>query len=132
MRAEALLKRAVLTADKLRDPKTLCANFADALSSLATVYSYLDDQANAQKAYDRVLAHEEEFLGPDHPRLTAALSGLGLLLIAQGKAKKARTLLERALKIDEKTFGAHHVEVATSLGMLAATGMCRHCCAAWR
>jgi tetratricopeptide (TPR) repeat protein len=63
----------------------------------------------------------EHVLGPEHPRVAAALSNLALIENARGDFDKAERLLKRALKINEKALGPDHPTLALSLDNLATT-----------
>ncbi len=69
--------------------------------------------------YERALAISEKALGPGHPNVATALSGLAALYRAQGAYERAGPLCERALAIWEKALGPDHPDVALSLNNLA-------------
>jgi len=57
-------------------------------------------------------------LGKEHPDWVNSLDNLADNYFSQGKYKQAEPLFKQALAIDEKTFGAHHLQVAHSLSNL--------------
>jgi diguanylate cyclase (GGDEF)-like protein len=61
----------------------------------------------------------ERLRGVDHPDVATILSTLAMALRATGRADRARPLVERALHLDQATYGANHPEVAQTLSKLA-------------
>ena len=70
--------------------------------------------------YRQALAAQEKQFGPDHPNVARSASDLGLYLRNIGDREAAVEHLARALKIDEKTFGASDPLVAQDLENLAS------------
>ena len=61
-------------------------------------------------------------LGPDHPDVATSLNNLALLYCYQDQYAQAEPLYQRALKINENTYGAEHPDdprIALSLANLA-------------
>jgi tetratricopeptide (TPR) repeat protein len=79
----------------------------------------MGERAQARGLYERALTILEKNLGPDHPRLAAAMMNLAVLDFEMGDLRAARPLFARALAIREKTYGPKHVAVANSLNSLA-------------
>jgi CHAT domain-containing protein len=61
----------------------------------------------------------EKALGPDHPRLAAALNNLAKVYQAQERYADAEPLIKRALAIGEKALGPSHPRFANVLNHLA-------------
>ena len=61
----------------------------------------------------------ETKLGPDHFDVALVLNNLASFLYMTNRATEAEPLMRRALSIYEKSFGAEHPEVASSLSNLA-------------
>ncbi len=76
---------------------------------------------NYARAEDRMQAalRVAESFEPDDPRLAETLKGLGLVYFERNKLEAAEPLLERALRIDERTLGAAHPRFGASLNALA-------------
>jgi tetratricopeptide (TPR) repeat protein len=119
-RAKGLLKRAVAIGELHVVPNRLPDQLCFALSSLCGVYNNLRDYELAQDMAERQLALYEQFLGPHHPNVAAALLNVGISLKGQGKLSEAQSILERALAIRERVHGPHHPEVATCLNNLGS------------
>jgi len=58
-------------------------------------------------------------LSPEHPEIAITLVNLGLLLNRQGNYAEALPLLERAVVLNKKAYGANHPMVATCIDALA-------------
>ena len=102
--------------------KTLGSNHpyvAESLSSLAFLYSEMDDYVRARPLYERALSIYEEKYGPDHSNVATCLNNIALLTKEIGDHAGARPLYERALAIREKALGPEHPGVAQSLNNLA-------------
>ena len=59
-------------------------------------------------------------MGENHPNLAFGLNNLALLHYDRGTYVKAEELLRRALAIEEKTYGADHPELISTLENYAA------------
>ncbi len=114
-RAKGLLKRAVAIGELHVMPDQHPARLCMALNALCQVYSHLQDYELAQDKAERQLALNEQFLGPHHPDVAAALLNVAFSLKGQGKLREAQPMHERALTIAERVHGPHHPEVATCL-----------------
>ena len=69
--------------------------------------------------FERALAAQEKFLGPNHPEVGAAAANLADVLSRSGEDDLARRHYERALYIWEQSLGVKHPKVATGLVNLA-------------
>jgi CHAT domain-containing protein/Tfp pilus assembly protein PilF len=85
---------------------------AEALNSLAILYSILGDDDRSEASFQRALSIREKALGPEHPALAQVLNNLGLIAQTRGDYARAESLLKRALDISEKTLGSEHPDVA--------------------
>jgi CHAT domain-containing protein/Tfp pilus assembly protein PilF len=93
--------------------------YANALGSLANVYSRQGQYAEAEVHLKRALAIKEARLGRDHAELAGTLNNLAIALRLQGKYAEAADLLKRALSIVEAKFGRNHPGMAIVLNSLA-------------
>jgi len=75
--------------------------------------------AQAIALAQRVLAIDEQALGPEHPGTATALNNLAALYKATGAYAKVEPLYQRALAINEKVLGSEHPDTAVSLNNLA-------------
>src|SRR5262245_1664583 len=96
-----------------------------ALQQARKSYKKAIDLRNAGK-YDEALPYfegaleiRERILGPDHPDVSQAITGLATIHNFKGEYSKAETLCQRALAIREKSLGPEHPDVAQSLNILA-------------
>jgi tetratricopeptide (TPR) repeat protein len=119
-RAKGLLKRAVAIAELHVVPDQYPDQLCSALNYLCGVYNRLQDHELAQDMAERQLALYEQFLGPHHPNVAAALGNVAASLKGQGKLSEAQSMYERALAIRERVHGPHHPEVATCLNNLGS------------
>jgi CHAT domain-containing protein/tetratricopeptide (TPR) repeat protein len=71
----------------------------------------------------QALRLKEAGLEPLDPGIATTLHELGYVLRFQRRAREARPLVERALAIRERAFGAESIEAATTLQLLAMTDM---------
>lgn len=64
------------------------------------------DQINKQRIqfYERMIAIDINTLGPQHPSVARDLTGLAYLYLSQNRNDEAKVLLQRALKIYEKSY----------------------------
>jgi tetratricopeptide (TPR) repeat protein len=86
----------------------------------------LDKEAKHQQAIDkwkRVLAIQENKLGPNHSYVASSLNNIALLYQKQQKNRKAELLMRRSLKIDEKELKPDDLSLGTSFHNLA--GICK-------
>src|SRR6266511_4132272 len=96
-----------------------------ALQEARKLYKKAIDLRNSGR-YDEALPHferaleiRERRLGPDHPDVSQAISGLATLHYYKGEYSKAEPLYQRALAIRKKSLGPEHPDVAQSLHNLA-------------
>ena len=114
-RAKGLLKRAVAIAELHVVPDRFSDKLCTALHLLCIVYMRLEDYQLAQPIAERVLALDEQFLGPHHHNTAVSLDNVASCLKSQDKLKGALPLYERALAIAERVYGPNHPAVATAL-----------------
>jgi tetratricopeptide (TPR) repeat protein len=119
-RAKKVLIRAVAIAELHVVPDQHPDKLLGALHYLCCVYLRVGEYGRAQPIAERQLALDEQFKGPDHPEVGAALSNVAACLQGQGKLSEALTMYERVLAIDERVHGPNHTEVAASLINLGA------------
>jgi tetratricopeptide (TPR) repeat protein len=90
---------------------------------LGMSYKSLLKTDQATKAFKEAIAQREKLSGPEHPSLVGFLTELANIhLRLQNRPAEAVPLLERALAINEKTFGKESVEAANAL---ASLGNCK-------
>lgn len=92
---------------------------ASQLAGLARSYRARRNYGEAKRLFKRVLALQEDLLGPMHPDVAESLNCLGLCYRAQGKREKAKPLFERALTIRDSALDPQDPRIATSLNNLA-------------
>jgi tetratricopeptide (TPR) repeat protein len=63
------------------------------------------DRPGAASLLAEALTIRESAVGPDHPVVAEVLTAQGVLLIEQGETKRARDVLQRALRIRERRLG---------------------------
>src|SRR5262249_57812208 len=96
-----------------------------ALQEARKLYKKASDLRNSGKydealpQFERALEIREKRLGPDHPDVSQAISGLATLHYYKGEDSKAEPLYQRALAIKEKSLGPEHPDVAQSLHKIA-------------
>jgi hypothetical protein len=69
---------------------------------------------------ERLLADQEQVLGPDHPNTLVAREELGLAYQAAGRTDEAITLHEQNLAARERVLGPDHPDTLNPRGSLAA------------
>jgi CHAT domain-containing protein/Tfp pilus assembly protein PilF len=94
-------------------------DLADALNSLAKLYSNKGKYGEAEPLFQRALAIREKALGPEHPQVAAVLNNLGILYEETGDYAKAVEIYKRSLAIGEKALGPDHPDIADTLNYLA-------------
>jgi tetratricopeptide (TPR) repeat protein len=114
-RAKKVLIRAVAIAELHVVPDQYPDKFLVALHVLCGVYLDLEEYGRAQPIAERQLALQEQFKGPHHPQVGAALSNVALCLKGRGKLSEALSLFERVLAIAERVHGPNHTQVAAAL-----------------
>jgi tetratricopeptide (TPR) repeat protein len=92
---------------------------ADALNTLALLYSRKGEYTKAEPLYQRALAIRERALGPEDLLVGDSLNSLAVLYRLKGDYEKAEQIHQRALNIREKALGPEHPDVAQSLNSLA-------------
>ncbi|HYO72481.1 MAG TPA: serine/threonine-protein kinase [Archangium sp.] len=91
---------------------------ADSLNDQAIAFQEMGRYEEARTAYERVLELRRKVLGPEHPKVIAALNNLGVALGALGKYEEARAVYEQALDLRRKTLGPDNPLVANSYSNL--------------
>jgi serine/threonine protein kinase/tetratricopeptide (TPR) repeat protein len=92
------------------------ARVADTLVVLGSVSG---TGAPAEQAYNESLAIQKQVLGPEHPRVAVTLVYLARKMEDRGEfGQQPEDLLLEALRINRKTFGETHGEVARNLERL--------------
>jgi tetratricopeptide (TPR) repeat protein len=114
-RAKKVLIRAVAIAELHVVPEKYPNTFLSALHYLCCVYLRLEEYVRAQPIAERQLALVEQFKGPHHPQVGAALNNVAACLKGQGKLSEALSMYERVLAITERVHGSNHTDVATTL-----------------
>jgi serine/threonine protein kinase/Tfp pilus assembly protein PilF len=121
--AEALLRRGLATARRLRSGTEPSPNEADILSNLALLLQERNELGEAEDLTREILSNDRRTLGPEHVNVAIDLNNLGLLLIRRGRFAESEPLLREAVGILEK---ANHAGLALALGnlgeALTATG----------
>lgn len=79
-------------------------------------FSLFDTEPYLKKA----LAIDEDYYGPDHPKVARDLANIGDLFRTWGRYKEAEPYLLRAIAIDEKARGVDHPRVGLMINNLAA------------
>lgn len=74
---------------------------ADLLQNMAVYYREQGREKEALACYLESLAIREKNLGPDHPDVAQSLTAIGNIELAMGRPERARSRLERALRIVE-------------------------------
>jgi len=82
------------------------------LNSLVEIYLAQSKYSEAEFIIKRVLAIDEQLLGPDHPNVGASLNNLAENYRNQNKYKEAETSYKQALAIFEKLLGSDDPLVA--------------------
>lgn len=81
--AAALIEAKKFEADVKAQFGTDHANYAIALSNMAAVYRYQNENVEAQELFQRALAIYEKTLGREHPNVTLTLGGLARIPVAR-------------------------------------------------
>ena len=81
----------------------------------------LDSAAQAILIGERLVADQEQALGPDHPDTLASRNNLASAYRAAGRTAEAITLHEQTLAARERILGPDHPDTLTSRNNLAAT-----------
>jgi CHAT domain-containing protein/Tfp pilus assembly protein PilF len=97
-RAKPLLKRALALAEDVEGGPDR-SDTADAIHSLATLYSDTGAHLDAMRLYQRAVAIYEKKLGAEHPRTGQALKSLAVAHWARSERQRALSLLERVQRI---------------------------------
>jgi tetratricopeptide (TPR) repeat protein len=106
-RAERLFGFALRIAERMLGPNDHIVGAV--LSDLGMVHKYQGRLDEAERAYRRA-----------HAVFLAARGEVAVELHGLGKRDEAETLLRRALAVFERTYGAHHYEIAVTMHDLAA------------
>lgn len=86
---------------------------------LARFLTITNRVADAESLLRRALAIDEQFFGPQHPKVADHLRSLAQLLTPTNRVAEAEPLIRRALAIDELFFGPRHPTIAADLKFLA-------------
>jgi tetratricopeptide (TPR) repeat protein len=89
--------------------------FAIGLTNLANLYLAQRKYAKAWPLIERLIAVQEEALGPNHPELEATLQTLAGLHTDHGDYAGAESFYQRLLEIQGKTRGPEHLDYAAAL-----------------
>ncbi|MEX2218523.1 MAG: tetratricopeptide repeat protein [Phycisphaerales bacterium] len=93
---------------------------ANSLNSLAVLYYYQDEFAQAEPLFKRVIAIYEKAYGPDHPDLLSFRGNLAALYRSQGRLDKSVPLFEEVLKAQEVKLGRQHPNTLRNVAQLGA------------
>ena len=86
-----------------------------ALKNAADFHLLRKDYSEAEKLFRRVLAVQEDKLGPPHPDVARTLYNLGVCAYKAGRRKEAEDLFRRSLAIRQDKLGVDHPDVASTL-----------------
>jgi CHAT domain-containing protein/tetratricopeptide (TPR) repeat protein len=114
--ARTLAERAVAIRDKQPGPRT---NGARSLRNLGKVLERSGDPKAARQVLEKVLAIQEQELGPQHTDVARALIDLGNLFVNTGKDASAAPLYQRALAIQQQAPGPQDAAMSRTLHNLA-------------
>ena len=95
------------------------ADFARALSNLATVHRARGNYVEAERLLTRGLPLLERSVGAEHLWVSGVLNNLAELYQAQGRYADAEPIVKRALLIREQALPTNHPDIATSVNSLA-------------
>ena len=109
--ALALLEQARALA--LEHGRTLTA--ANVLGEMAITQNELGDYEGAATTARLAMEEREALLGPGHPQVAKDAHNLGAILTRLRRPEEARPFLLKGLEKRIETFGADHVDVASSL-----------------
>ena len=118
--AEDLYRLAVDLQEKSLTPQT--ARNARVLSFMFPLQNFLRDQgrlSEIEPIYQRALATQEQYLGPDDYSIGDTLHMLASVYREEGKFDAALPLCQRALEINEKYYGENDRHVAVILNEFA-------------
>ena len=123
--AEALYRRALAAARRLRAGTEPGPEETDILSNLALLLQERNELGEAEKLMREILSNDRRALGPRHVNLAIDLNNLGMLLVRRGRFAESEPFLQEAVGIFEK---ADHAGLAPALGNLgeALTGSGRY------
>jgi tetratricopeptide (TPR) repeat protein len=79
------------------------------------------ENAQAMASFQRALELWEKALGPEHPTLSDAHTGMGIVLNAQGRYDEALVHYQRALEVYRRAYGPEHPLCAIHLNNMATT-----------
>ena len=114
-KAETAYQRALLINESLgKKSEEISTN----LQNLGKLYCDLGTPAKAEALIQRAILILENVFGPDHPRVTSALSLLAEVYCKEGDYTKAKQLCQRAVSIAESTLDQWHPVLAIHLGNL--------------
>ncbi len=86
---------------------------------LAEIYRHQRKYDQSVDAYQRVIAAQEKYYGPDDPQIALTLKSFISMYCSKSDYARAEPLSRRVLSIDEKNFGSEHPEVVIDLVKLS-------------
>lgn len=113
----AQLRRAVVANEKLHGPDAV--ETGTTLNNLALALRRMEQFAEAESLYRRVLPIFEQGHGPESIEVASVLNNLAQVLQHTGRGPQAEPLMHRAIGLFEKHFGENHPNVAIALNNLA-------------
>ena len=96
-----------------------------ALSGLSRANRRLGDMVSAERQARQALTIDRKIYPGDHWIVANHLNALGMVLLEQRKLDDARTAFDESLRIQEKTLGSDHPDVAISLKDVAAVHLAK-------
>ncbi|MDR3457535.1 MAG: tetratricopeptide repeat protein [Verrucomicrobiae bacterium] len=91
------------------------ATMAELQNKIGNVYEQLACYDQAEAMHRTALAGGRKLFGNENQEVAASLSGLGLVLLKQGKLAEAEKSYREALAIRQKLLGNEHPAVATTM-----------------
>lgn len=104
---------------KLSNHTDLSAEQIEELREKAVQLNRKGDYAGAARYYERIVAWNQKYLGPDHPETGSSLGDLAWMYDKQGLFKEAEPIYLRALAINERVLGVEHEWVVILVENLA-------------
>ncbi|HEX7979154.1 MAG TPA: serine/threonine-protein kinase [Gemmatimonadaceae bacterium] len=116
--AETEYRRALRIDERARADST---DMAKDLTGLTSVLWHRKQYAQAETLMKRIIAIQEQHLGPDHADVAASLNNLAIQYWATGRYADALPLYERVRKTFERTLDPLHPNLAIAYSNLAET-----------
>src|SRR5690348_15285771 len=91
----------------------------EAIGQLGTVYASHLDYKQAEEAFRQQLDTAERLYGAQHPLVIPALENLAMTALAQTNFAASETYFDRAVDLNQKTYGENSTAVAGDLRALA-------------